>query len=51
MMILMVALLAMGWHHGPSDSHGAHDAQPPATQVQPADSPAARAEEGKEVTK
>lgn len=46
MMILMLALLFMGAHHGAPGTHGGHDAgQTPAVKEQPAEKPAAPAED------
>jgi len=46
MMILMVALLFMGAHHGVPGTHGAHDAaQTPPAKEQPAQQPAAPGED------
>lgn len=42
-MILMLATLVTGAHHGAPGSHGAHEAPASAAQEQPAERPAARA--------
>ena len=46
MIVLMIALLFMGAHHGAPGMHGAHDpAQTPLAKEQPAQQPAAPGED------